>query len=50
MRYLKKEASEKQLTSFPCRGKSIYSGKVQDVPAFIFLTLQVEGGERGMGG
>ena len=47
MRYLKKEASEKQLTSFPCRGKNIYSGKVQDVPAFIFLTLQVEGGRGG---
>ena len=41
------EANEKQLTSFPCRGKNIYSGKVQDVPVFIFLTLQVEGGRGG---
>ena len=43
------KAKEKQLTSFPCRGKNIYSGKVQDVPVFIFLTLQVGrgGGEGG---
>ena len=43
------KANEKQLTSFPCRGKNIYSGKVQDVPVFIFLTLQVGRGGEGDG-